>query len=82
MPLPNNIQNGDQPDAAKLMANFNWLAAGRGIKKDTYANLAAHAASAPAEAFVCYATDNRQVMFYTGDVAVGTGGFIALGGAL
>jgi len=82
MPLPKQIHNGDMPDADDVMANFNWLSAGKGVKKDTYDNLLACAAAAPAEPFLCYATDNRQAMLYTGDSSIGTNGFIALGGAL
>lgn len=75
MGLPNNIQNGDVPDADKLMANFNYLDSKSGVRVDTFDNLAASAASAPARTFLCYASDLTQLFFYTGDVNVGNGGF-------
>ncbi|MFA6584298.1 MAG: hypothetical protein WCS77_08375 [Elusimicrobiaceae bacterium] len=79
MTQPNPIQNGDIPDANKLMAWFNWLSAGRGIKTGTYDELKNIAALNPADPFDCFATDTRQRLFYTGDTNDGDGGFIILG---
>jgi len=79
MGLPNNIQNGDVPDADKLMANFNYLDDKSGVRVDTFDNLAASAASAPAKPFLCYASDLDQLFFYTGNVNAGNGGFKLIG---
>ena len=78
------IQNGDTPDANVLMANFNWLAAGKGIKTGTYAALKTFAAANAAEPFLCIATmDNGslQLMCYMGAAGVGDAGFVTIGGA-
>jgi len=82
MALPNNIQNGDVPDANVLMANLNYLAEGKGLKVGSYNALKTFAAAAPSAPFICYASDNKQAMLYTGDISVGADGFIALGGAI
>jgi len=80
MTLPNNIQNGDVPDANVLMNNFSYLADGKGLKVDTYVALKIFAALAPGAPFLCVATDLKQLMAYLGDPAIGDGGFIPLGG--
>jgi len=68
MGLPNNIQNGDVPDAEKLMANFIYCAEGKGIKSGTGEELAAYAAAQSAGTrFIAYDTQARQVLFYCGD---------------
>ena len=72
------ISNGDVPDADILMANFNYLAGGAGIKSDTYAALIITAAAAPTTAFLCIATDSNLFLLYTGDVTAGDGGFVTL----
>jgi len=72
------ITNGDLPDATVLMANFNFLAGGAGIKSDTFANLRTAAAIAPTTPFVCIATDDKLFMLYCGDAASADGGFITL----
>jgi len=79
MGLPNNIQNGDVPDADKLMANFNYLDDKSGVRIDTLANLTIIAASAPTKPFLCYASDQDQLLFYTGNINVGNGGFKLIG---
>lgn len=68
MGLPNNIQNGDVPDAAKLMANFQHCADGKGIRAGTSAELAEYAAAQSAGTFfLAYDTQAQQVLFYCGD---------------
>ncbi len=83
MAQPTTITNGETPDAVKLMAWFLWLAAGKGIKTGTYAELQAYAALTPTEPFDCWDTVGKQRLFYTGDTADGDGGFVLLatGGA-
>ncbi|MFA5161295.1 MAG: hypothetical protein WC421_03530 [Elusimicrobiales bacterium] len=81
MPLPNNIQNGDIPDADVLMADLNYLADGKGIRVADYGMLKSFAAGAPGQPFLCIASDLKQLMAYMGDANVGDGGFIAIGGA-
>lgn len=48
--------------------------------KDTYANFKAAAAAQPTLTRLGYATDLKQLVFYTSDVTVGDGGWIVLGG--
>lgn len=79
MGLPHTIANGDIPDATKLMDNFRFLEAGKGIKVDTYAALKVFAALAPTVPFDCWASDIKQRMFYTGDITDGDEGFVTLG---
>ena len=81
MAYPAGVSNGDVPDAAALMAWFNWLAGGRGIRKDAYANIKSAALSDAEYPFIAWATDLRQLVFYTGDAAIGDAGFIVIGGA-
>ncbi len=80
MAQPDEIKNGDIPDAEVLMTWLYWLAAGKGIKTGTFDELKAAAAANPSESFDCWATDIKQRLFYTGDTANGIGGFISLGG--
>lgn len=80
MGVPNNIQNGDIPDATVLMANFNFLGDGKGLKQDTFANLATFAAGDPTVPFLCLASDTMQLMFYCGDTGYGDNGFFIIGG--
>jgi|GEM_PF-1147614 len=80
MAHPTTIQNGDIPDASKLMAWFDWLAAGRGITAATYAELQETAAASPAEPFDCWATDKKLRLFYCGDATQGDEGFFVLAG--
>ena len=83
MALPYSISNGDLPDATKLMANFNWLAAGKGIRTGTLAALKTLAATDTATPFLCVATmddGTAQLMCYMGYAALGDGGFITIGG--
>ena len=80
MAQPDNIENGQIPDASKLMTWFNWLNAGKGIQKETFENLISSAQANPQDSFLCWATDLKQLMFYTGDDAIGQSGFIAIGG--
>ena len=68
-PLPNTIANGDTPDATPLMANFNFLAAGKGIACGTYADLKTAAASAPTVPFIGFATDIAAFVGYCGDAS-------------
>ncbi|MDD4004089.1 MAG: hypothetical protein PHW69_02665 [Elusimicrobiaceae bacterium] len=79
MTQPDAIENGDMPDANRLMQWFYWFAEGKGIKAAAYAELKTAAAENPAEPFDCWATDTKQRLFYTGDSADGDGGFITLG---
>lgn len=73
------IENGQDPDATVLMANFNFLAGGAGIKRDTFANLRVAAAAAPTTPFLCIASaPDNLFMLYWGDVTVGDGGFTVL----
>jgi len=81
MSLPYTIANGDTPDATKLQDNFDYLADGKGVKRDTLANLKTFAATDPTAAFDCWATDEKLRMFYTGDITDGDGGFITIGGS-
>jgi len=79
MTLPNNIQNGDVPDAEKLMANFEYLDAKSGVRVDTLANLKTSAAATPTKPFLCYASDYDQLFFYTGNISAGNDGFKLIG---
>jgi len=79
--LPNTIANGDTPDATPLMANFNFLAAGKGIACGTYADLKTAAQSAPTVPFIAFATDLAAFVGYCGDTTKGDAGFVILGGA-
>lgn len=81
MALPHTINNGDIPDAAAVMANFNHLADGKGVKVDAYAALKTFAALSPSAQFLGWASDLSQLVFYTGNAALGDGGFIIIGGA-
>lgn len=78
MAAPARIANGDVPDADKLMLWLDFLAAGKGIKSDTYVNLCAIGGTDP---FLAIATDIRSALLYVGDATAGDGhGFIVLGG--
>lgn len=81
MALPHTITNGSVPDATQVQANFDYLAAGKGVKVDAYAALKAFAAAASAAPFLAWASDLSQLVFYTGNAALGDGGFIVIGGA-
>lgn len=72
------ILNGQNPDATVLMANFNFLAGGAGIKTDTLANLKTAAAAAPTVPFLCVASDASAFMIYCGDATAGDGGFVTI----
>ena len=72
------ITNGDNPDATVLMANFNFLAAGGGIKADTVNNLKVYAALNPTVPFLCIATGDDVFLLYCGNPARGSGGFVTL----
>lgn len=80
MPVPNNIQNGDVPDASVLMANFNFLGDGKGIKQDTYENLIVFAAATSTTPFLAFSTDTKQLVFYCGDTNYGDSGFFIVAG--
>lgn len=80
MSVPNNIQNGDVPDATVLMANLNFLGDGKGIKVDTYNNLSIFAALTPTTPFLALSSDTMQLVFYCGNIAYGDGGFYIIGG--
>ena len=80
MGVPNNIQNGDVPDAVPLMANFNYLGDGKGVRQGTFNELTVFAASAPGTPFLCWATDQKQLLFYCGDTSMGNAGFILVAG--
>ena len=69
------IANGDNPDATILMANFNFLAGGAGIKTgSTLAACQAAAQAAPTQAFSCIPTDLPAWLLYTGSAAAGPDG--------
>lgn len=70
MSAPDDILNGDVPDATVLMEWFDFVR----VKKDTYANIIA--AGTGTDAFTAYATDRKFFMVYTGDATVGTSGFL------
>ena len=76
--LPYTITDGDVPSAVPLMANFNYLLGGAGIKSDTYANLVTAAALAPTVPFLCVATDQDLFLLYCGKATRGNGGFLTL----
>lgn len=80
MPVPNNIQNGDVPDASLLMANFNFLGDGKGLRRDTYSGLRAFAQTAPDTPFLCLASDTMQLLFYCGNTSCGEDGFLVVAG--
>jgi len=86
MALPYEIKNGDVPDAAKLQANFEYLAAvlTSAIQTGTYAEMKLVAAADPATPFFCIAAledgITKQLLCYMGDAAQGDGGFVVLGG--
>lgn len=75
------ISNGDNPDATILMANFNFLAAGAGIKTgSTMEALKTFAALTPTQAFICIPTDIDALLLYCGKATRGPNadGFITL----
>jgi hypothetical protein len=81
MSLPYTIANGQTPDGDKVQANFAYMEAlvlGNVIKTGTYAAHRVTAASAPATAFVCIATDESLFLLYCGNVARGDGGFFTI----
>ena len=66
------INNGDVPDATILMANFNFLASGAGIKTgSTMEALKTFAALTPTQPFSCIPTDIKAWMLYTGVATAG-----------
>ncbi len=75
MAQPDDILNGQMPDAAKLMAWFNWLAEGVGVPSGTYASK-----PQPEDCRFYWATDIKQLLFYTNDITVGDEGWIIIGG--
>lgn len=80
MPVPNNIQNGDVPDASALMSNFTFLGDGKGLRRDSAAALKSFAQTAPGTPFLCLASDTMQLLFYCGDTNYGDDGFFVVAG--
>jgi len=80
MAVPDEISSNSLLVSAKIRAWTDWFTAGRGVKRDTLANLRTAAAAEPTYAFVCFATDTLTAYMYCGDVTVGDVGFITLGG--
>jgi len=74
MAKPADIENGQKPDATKLMAWLNWLAAGKGI-----ASGASAAKGTPEDYQLYWATDAKQLFFYTKDSSLGANGWIIIG---
>ena len=75
------INNGDSPDATILMANFNFLAGGAGIKTgSTMEALKTFAALTPTVPFVCIPTDIKAMLVYCGDATAGQNadGFVTI----
>lgn len=75
------INEGDNPSATVLMANFNFLAGGAGIKTGvTLAACITAAAAAPTTPFLCIPSDLKALMLYTGVAAAGpeANGFVTL----
>lgn len=75
------INNGDNPDATVLMANFDFLKAGGGVLSGTLQALKTAALAAPTVPFLCIATDlGYTPMMYVGSASIGDAGFVPLGG--
>lgn len=79
MAAPDPIENGDWPDADRLMEWLNYLAAGKAVKVATKAALVAAAQADPTTPFDCFATDTVERLFYTGNTSYGDQGFVVLG---
>lgn len=75
MAKPPDILNGQIPDAVKLMDWFDWLAQGKGIASGTNEEK-----SIPADYQLYWATDIKQLLFYTKDASAGDNGWIVLAG--
>lgn len=75
MAKPSDILNGQIPDATKLMSWFDWLAQGKGVSSGTYGEK-----PTPEDYQLYWATDIKQLLFYTKDSALGDNGWIVLGG--
>lgn len=77
--LPYTIANGDTPDANILTANLQFVADGKGLYIGTYEACKTQAATAATTPFLAFATDLKQLVFYTGDIAEGDAGFRVIG---
>lgn len=74
MAKPADIENGQKPDATKLMTWLNWLSAGKGV-----ASGASAAKGTPEDYQLYWATDAKQLFFYTKDSTLGANGWIIIG---
>lgn len=78
MAAPDDIENGDVPDATILMEWLNFLAAG-GLSDDMAATYDAIVNSTPTNYKKMWATDAKQLLFYTKDPTQGVNGWIVYG---
>ena len=78
--LPYTITNGTIPDADEVQGNFDYLAAGKGLMRDTLANIKTVAMAAPTVPFLAQPTDLKALLWYTGDATAGpeANGFITV----
>lgn len=78
MSVPADIENGDVPDAEVLMEWLNFLASGgmSNSMADTYNNIVS---SSPTNYKKMWATDAKQLLFYTQDPTQGVNGWIVYG---
>ncbi len=70
------VGNGLPPDGDILNTAFTFLLAGKGILKDTYANIVI--AGTGTDPFLAWATDEKMFMLWTGDATVGRDGFLII----
>jgi len=75
MAKPADILNGQIPDATKLMQWFNWLTDNTAIASGLDSEK-----STPEDFLLYWATDIKQLLFYTKDATLGDNGWILLGG--
>ncbi len=82
--IAENLSSGVMPSEFTVAASVNWELYAKGIKRGSYGELKAYAATKPTVPFLCIAMldDVLQLMFYVGDPArAGTDdGFIILAG--
>jgi len=76
MAKPDDIDNGDVPDANVLMTWLNHLV--QGNVDDIGATYDAIINSVPGNYQFRYATDTKQLLFYTRDVTQGDNGWVGV----
>lgn len=85
MAYPHTIENGTDPDAEEVQANFDYVlalvAGGQTMKTDSnMAALLVAAAAAPTTVFLAIPTDLKALLLYTGVATAGPdgNGFVTL----